>query len=324
MRREIFRAPADRARALLERAPVLHLATTTPEGLPVLRALDAAVQDDGIYFHGARAGEKVRCMGRPAVVSAEEVIAHVPSWMVDAPRACTASTFYRSVQVHGQLTEVSDPASKARSLEALMRRWQPEGGYLPLDAGNPLYAGELAATLVFMVPFGRIDVKEKLCQNREPAQAVKILAGLWKRGDPGDAAAIEAIRAASPALPDPPFAAAPQGLRISVAPGEEHLAAAVEMFAGTEGWRGRPREEIERALRTAGAWVAVLDGSGRLLAAARAVSDGRTARVCDLALAPELRGTGLEGRLASLAVDHPAVRCRAGATGAWSDEQLTS
>ncbi len=57
MRKENLRSPPDRALALLRRAPVVHLATTTPEGAPVLRALDAAVLDDGIYFHGARALE---------------------------------------------------------------------------------------------------------------------------------------------------------------------------------------------------------------------------------------------------------------------------
>ncbi len=115
MRREIFRSDPARALALLRRAQTVHLATTTPEGAPVLRALDATVLDDGVYFHGARAGEKARCLGRPAVVSAEELVAHVPSWMTDPRWACPASTLYRSVQVHGTLGEVTDLAVKARA-----------------------------------------------------------------------------------------------------------------------------------------------------------------------------------------------------------------
>jgi nitroimidazol reductase NimA-like FMN-containing flavoprotein (pyridoxamine 5'-phosphate oxidase superfamily) len=204
MRREIFRVDAHRALALLARAPFVHLATTTPAGAPVLRALDAAVLDDAIYFHGARAGEKAACIGRPAVVSAEEIVARIPSWMLDPMRACPATTLFRSVQVHGTLTAVEDPAEKARVLEALMRRWQPEGRHRPLDAEDPLYRGELAGVLVFAVPFERVDGKWKLLQGRAPAEIGRILRGLRERGAPGDAEAIEAIREANPGLAGEP------------------------------------------------------------------------------------------------------------------------
>ncbi len=200
MRREIFRSPPGRALALLRRAVTVHLATTTPEGAPVLRALDAAVLDDGVYFHGARAGEKARCLGRPAVVSAEEVVAHVPSWMVDPRWACPASTLYRSVQVHGTLSEVTDPAEKAEALEALMRRWQPEGRYDPIDPASPHYAKELKATLVFAVSMDRVDGKEKLLQNRPREETRAIVAALVARAAPGDAEAVAAIRGANPWL----------------------------------------------------------------------------------------------------------------------------
>ena len=165
MRREIFRVDAARALALLSRAPYVHLATTTPAGAPVLRALDAVVLGDAIYFHGARAGEKAACIGRPAVVSAEEVVARIPSWMVDPRRACTATTLFRSVQVHGTLTAVEDPRGKARALEALMSRWQPEGRRRPVDAEDPLYRAELGGVLVFAVPFERVDARPSSCRG---------------------------------------------------------------------------------------------------------------------------------------------------------------
>jgi nitroimidazol reductase NimA-like FMN-containing flavoprotein (pyridoxamine 5'-phosphate oxidase superfamily) len=200
MRHETFRSEEAHALALLQRASVVHLATTTPEGEPVLRALDFAVLDDGVYFHGARAGEKARCMGRPAVVSAEEVVARIPSWMLDTENACATGTLYRSVQVRGILREVTDPTAKALALEALMRRWQPEGRYRIIDPAHPQYRGEIDGTLVFAVPFERIDGKEKLLQNRKPEVIARVLEALLERNAPGDAAAIEAIRAANPAV----------------------------------------------------------------------------------------------------------------------------
>lgn len=310
MRRPIFRADRERALALLRRAPVVHLATTTPEGAPVLRALDAVVLGEAIYFHGARAGEKARCMGRPAVVSAEELVVHLPSWMVHPTAASAASTLYRSVQVHGTVVEVTDPAEKVRALEALVARWQPEGRYTPVDAGDPAQRGELAGTLVFKVAFDRVDGKEKLGQNRAPAEVQRILEGLWERGAPGDVAAIEAIRAACPAVPAPPFLEA-GALTLHVQLGEEDVEGVAALLAGAPAWEGQPAAAIGAAHLASAAWVGARDVDGRLVASARAVSDGAWASLRDVVVAPSHAGRGLEERLLAVLGTHPNVRhCR--------------
>lgn len=293
--------------ALLRRAEMFHLATTTPEGAPVLRTLDAAVLPDGLYFHGSRAGEKALCVGRPAVASAVELVAHIPSWMVHARDACHASTLYRSVQIHGTLREVQEPQDKARALEALMSRWQPEGRYARLDPSDPHHARALDGTLVFALPFESIDHKEKLLQNRKPEEALRILAGLWQRGAPGDPEAIEAIRAASPTLPAPAFLLA-TGCTLHVALAARDLVAVEALLADARWWEPAARSLIGPAHRAASAWVGARDPDGALIASARAISDGRTAWVHDLAVAPAERGRGLGTRLLALLLDHPAVR----------------
>lgn len=307
MRREIFRSETRAALALLSRAEGVHLATTTPEGTPVLRALDAAVLEEGVYFHGARTGEKAQCLGRPAVVSAEEVVAHLPSWMSHPTHACPASTLFRSVQVHGTLREVTDLAEKARALEALMRRWQPEGRYDPIDPSHPHYGKELRGVLVFGVSFERVDGKFKLLQNRRPEEILPVLAGLWERGHPGDVEAIEAIRAANPSVPDPAFLAG-EGVRLHAALSEEDLPAVEALLAGEYWWEGRPRELIAPAHRAADAWVGARAPDGTLVASARAVSDGARAWVYDVVVAQAWRGRGLGKRIVALLLDHPAVR----------------
>jgi nitroimidazol reductase NimA-like FMN-containing flavoprotein (pyridoxamine 5'-phosphate oxidase superfamily) len=198
MRREIFRMPHERALALLRRVPLVHLASTTPDGLPVLRALDAAILDDAIAFHGSPTGEKTLCVGRPAVVAAEELVAHLPSWFSDPERACPATTLYRSVQVHGTLRAVEDPARKALALEGLMRRWQPEGRYRPIDPSDPLYRNALAGVQVLEVGFEQVDGKEKLLQNKRPEEILQLVERLRERNAPGDAAAIAAILEVNP------------------------------------------------------------------------------------------------------------------------------
>jgi nitroimidazol reductase NimA-like FMN-containing flavoprotein (pyridoxamine 5'-phosphate oxidase superfamily)/GNAT superfamily N-acetyltransferase len=307
MRRDVFRGSTSSAIALLRRAKMFHLATTTPEGVPVLRTLDAAVLSDGLYFHGARAGEKSLCMGRPAVASAVELVAHLPSWMVHPRDACHASTLYRSVQVHGTLREIQEPADKARALEGLMWRWQPEGRYAPIDPSDPHYARELRGTLVFALPFETIDLKEKLLQNRKPEETLTILEGLWRRGDPGDPEAIEAIRAASPALPAPAFLHA-EGYRLHAALEEKDSEAVEALLADERWWEPAARHLIAPAHRAANAWVGARNPDGALVASARSVSDGRTAWIYDLVVARAERGRGLGRRLVTLLLDHPAVR----------------
>lgn len=188
------------ALALLARAPVVHLATTRPDGAPVLRAVHAAVVDGCVAFHGARTGEKAGCLGRPAVVAAEEVHASIPSWFIDPENAAVAGTFFESAQVHGTLAAVDAPGDRARVLEALMLKYQPEGRHRPVRAEDPFYAAELRATLVVRVVPERIEGKAKLGQNRSPEVLARILDRLADRGLPGDCRAIARVRALVPAL----------------------------------------------------------------------------------------------------------------------------
>ncbi len=118
--------------ALLERSGVVHLASTTADGAPVLRTVHGVVVRGALAFHGAPAGEKMEVIGREAVVSAEEVVAAIPSYFIDPERACPATTLYRSAQVHGRVERVDDAEEKAEVLSALMHRFQPEGGHVPI------------------------------------------------------------------------------------------------------------------------------------------------------------------------------------------------
>ncbi|MFL5263969.1 MAG: GNAT family N-acetyltransferase [Anaeromyxobacteraceae bacterium] len=308
MRTPIYRMPREEALALLGRATCLHLATTTPDGAPVLRALDAAIVDGCVAFHGARAGEKAACLGRPAVVSAEEVVAHLPSYFVDPERACPASTLYRSAQVHGTLVEIADPAAKARALSALMARWQPEGGYRPIDAEDPLYRGALAGVLVFGVSLEQVDGKAKLGQKRTPAERLRIAEGLWRRGEPGDPAAIEALRAACPDTPVPGFLAAPAGTTLHAALPAAAAPEAAALLEDAYWWANGPRELLAHVHVASQAWVGARDAAGRLVASARAVSDGKTAWIYDVIVERSWRGRGLGRRVTALVLDHPAVR----------------
>jgi len=323
MRRErFFRMDRADAIALLAAAPVVHLASTTPDGAPLLRTLHPVVVDDAVCFHAAAVGEKADALGRAAVLSSEEIVASIPSYFVDPERACPATTLYRSVQVHGTLEAVESPAAKARVLQALMAKYQPEGGHVAIDPTLPsfaaLYDKQVASLLIACVRLDQVDGKAKLMQNRSPAERAVALERLWARGLEGDPCAIELIRAANPDTPTPPFLqfeprfvdGSNAGVTLHCALRAEDVAAAVELLA-FEYWNVDmfPRERIAGAIRGSTVWVGARDDNGRLVACARALSDGfKYAWVYDVVVAPAWRGGGLGEAVMRLILDHPRVR----------------
>lgn len=297
------------AMAVLERSPVVHLASTDTEGRPILRTVHGVVVDGALAFHGAPAGEKIAALGRPVVAAAEETIAVIPSYFFDPTLACPATTYYRSAQLHGVLEEVTDRHAKARVLAALMRKYQPEGGHAPIDADDPRYRKQVEGILVVRVGQARVDGKGKFGQNRKPEELLSVLTQLWQRGLTGDPAAIEALRRGHPQLPAPAFLRGPAGARLCCAMGAAELDWALGLLVDQYWNLEIPRETLARAHRNSSAWVGAHDEAGRLIATARAVGDGgRFAYVLDVAVAPDWQGRGLGSAIMQLLLDHPAVR----------------
>lgn len=311
MRRKQRQTSDDRAWSLLRRAPSHHIATTTPEGDPVLRCLNGVLVDDWLLFHGAMKGEKSSCLGRAAVVSAHEEIADIPSHFVDEEKACPATTYYRSVQAKGTLENIESTEMKARMLQALMEKLQPEGGHVPLRAEELIYQSDYRAVRVFGLRLLDITGKESLGQDRPPQRTQKVVEGLFRRGKAGDLAAIEHILELSPAA-RPASWTLPNGFTLHVSPTpadiEEHA-----RLLGAEYWRvDCSGDAIERSLSLSSAWVGVHDESGRLVAAGRALSDGDwAATLYDVVVEPAFRGVGLGKAVMKLLLDHPLVKhCR--------------
>jgi predicted N-acetyltransferase YhbS/nitroimidazol reductase NimA-like FMN-containing flavoprotein (pyridoxamine 5'-phosphate oxidase superfamily) len=297
------------ALGFLKQAEVLHLAFTRPDGAPVLRTLNAAVTDEWLLFHGAPSGEKAKCLGRPVVAQAEQLVATIPSYFTDPDKACPATSFFLSVQVHGTLERIEDPYVKADALQRIMQRYQPEGGHVPIHFDTPLYQNAVRGVLVLGVRTASLTGKAKLGQNRQPHEVQSIMDQLWQRGAPGDARAIALMFEyhAETARPARFRGPASTWLWPTLAPAD--VEAAVELLEGQYWTEGVPRSVLAKAQLGASAWLGARDEQGRLVATARANSDGaRHAYVADVAVAPSHRGRGLGEALVRLLLDHPAVR----------------
>lgn len=312
MRRAEFAQSPHHAIELLAAAPVHHLAGIDADGFPVLRTLHGVVVDGWLCFHAAPAGEKTSLLGRPVVVSVEEVVAQVPSYFSDPERACPATTLYRAAQAHGVLERVEAPAQKAAVLQALMAKLQPEGGHRPITAGDPLYAPAVRGLLVAGIRLERVERKDKLGQNKKPAEVQRLVEALWRRGGPGDARAVALVLAANPATPRPSFLEAPAGVTLHAHPREGWGDEVVELLRGTYWNDVFGDDDLRRAHEGSAAWVGATDADGRLIGSARAVSDGgKHAWLYDVVVHPRARRGGVGQALVRLLLDHPAVRrCR--------------
>jgi GNAT superfamily N-acetyltransferase/nitroimidazol reductase NimA-like FMN-containing flavoprotein (pyridoxamine 5'-phosphate oxidase superfamily) len=309
MRRREFELTADEAIGLLAELPVVHLASTLADGTPVLRTVHPVVVGDRVCFHSAPKGEKTGLVGRAAVLCAEETVATVPSTFFDPEKACPATTYYRSVQVHGTLEEIVEPDARARVLQALIKKLQPEGGHVPITAGDPRYRGPVNGLLVVGVRLDRVAGKAKLAQNRSPAQITDLLARLWQRGADGDTRAVELIRAANPDAPAPAFLAAPAGATLHAWLPPAAADDAARLLAGSYWNDVFEHADLVRAHHGASAWAGARDGDGRLIASARALADGgKLAWIYDVIVAPAWRGRGLGQAMMRVILDHPRVR----------------
>lgn len=309
------RTAADEATAwtILDDCPVLHLAWVDADGLPDVRALHGARVGRAVYLHGAPVGDKTGALDRPVTLTGHEVVARIPSHFIEPERACPATTWYRSVHLRGTLRIEDDPERRAAGLDALMRAMQPEGGYRPLRADDPLYAGQLDKMLVARVDVEAIQGKVTMGQHR-PARVPPVLAGLWRRGEGDDLRAFERIRAAC----DPPVDALPEVLRPHVTadgvatlhafPSASDRAAALALLYPAYWNSHLPPEPVARGFDGALAWIGARDPDGRLIASAGAMSDGRRAYISDVIVDPAWRGRGLGDAVMRALLDHPRLR----------------
>jgi len=303
MRRTIYEGPADEGRALLARAAVVHLATTAADGRPLLRAVHPVLDGDVLAFHGAPAGEKMEGIGRPTVVAAHEVVAEIPSWFLDPDRACPATTYYVSAQIEGTLETVEDPDAKARILQALMAKYQPEGRHAPIRADDPRYAKAVRGLLVAGVRIEHLACKAKLGQNRNDTDRAKVIAQLWERGD---VAAVDFLVRRFPELAPPSFRAG--GLSFACALTDEELDAALSLLADAYWLIATPVSQRRAAILASSATVLARDSNGEVVGFARAVSDGRTAWLYDVIVRAGERKSGIGSALFGFLLEHPAVR----------------
>lgn len=101
------------------------------EGYPQIIPMNFVYTNDVIYMHSHTKGEKIENIKRNTKVGFEvdKSLEFLPSYFTDPVDASQADTLYISIVIKGIATVVSDRNEKTLALNALMKKYQPEGKY---------------------------------------------------------------------------------------------------------------------------------------------------------------------------------------------------
>ena len=116
---------------LLNTASVGRLGTVGPDG-PMIKPVNYVYLSKSFYFHSAQVGEKIDHINSDSrvVFQIDREIEYVPA---DA-KPCKATFSYESIIARGKAAIVDDEDEILMVLNALMEKYQPEGGYQPVTA----------------------------------------------------------------------------------------------------------------------------------------------------------------------------------------------
>ena len=90
-----------------------------------------------IYMHSHHRGEKLDNLKRNPKVGfeADREVCFLPSYYFHPTDASFADTLYISIVIKGKASIVTDNREKAFAMNAMMQKYQGEGGYAPLTEG---------------------------------------------------------------------------------------------------------------------------------------------------------------------------------------------
>ena len=141
-----------------------------------------------IYMHSHPIGEKIENIKRNSRVGFEvdSYVCFLPSYYFHPTDASQADTLYISVVIKGNATIVQDPDEKANALNALMKKYQIEGGYESLSSNM----GSVREVTVLKVVPDQIRGKYKIGQHWIPRYRLKMARNIIQREAEDDASKI--------------------------------------------------------------------------------------------------------------------------------------
>ena len=140
-----------------------RISSIDKDGFPQIIPMNFVFLDNSVYMHSHIRGEKIENIKRNSKVGFEvdRNLEFLPSYFSDPDDASLADTLYISVVIKGEATLVENKKEKVLALNGLMKKYQPEGRYIPMRDDMDV----LDATAVIKVTPKEMNGKYKIGQN---------------------------------------------------------------------------------------------------------------------------------------------------------------
>ncbi|WP_148680324.1 pyridoxamine 5'-phosphate oxidase family protein [Nitrosopumilus maritimus] len=167
----------EKIKEFLSQEHVGRIASIDENGYPQIIPMNFVFANDAIYMHSYTRGEKLDNISRNDKVGFEvdRELEFLPSYFSHPTDASQADTLYISVVIKGKGVFVEDDDEKAFGLNELMKKYQPEGNYIPIQ-NNDLVLDEVAVIKVIPVSIkGKYKIGQQLRSDSRQILAQKIL-----------------------------------------------------------------------------------------------------------------------------------------------------
>ena len=171
----------------LGKSRIGRLATTGSDGYPYITPVNYVYLDGLIYFHCARAGEKLDNIRRESRVcfQVDQPLAYLDLAFADNhEKPCAVTQFYHCVIIRGQAKVVENIEEKVKALNALVSSHQDDQQHFEeiTEQTPPVRHCEIVAVRV-----ESMTAKSELAQKKSPEERARIATYLKQRNLAGDA-----------------------------------------------------------------------------------------------------------------------------------------
>jgi nitroimidazol reductase NimA-like FMN-containing flavoprotein (pyridoxamine 5'-phosphate oxidase superfamily) len=172
----------DKVKEFLHQEHVGRISTIDVNGYPQIIPMNFVFLNDAVYMHSHPRGEKIENFKRNDKVGFEvdRELEFLPSYFEDPKNASLADTLYISVVMKGTASLVTDKEEKTLALNGLMKKYQPEGGYDPIQSDMRV----LDAVTVFKIIPIILQGKYKIGQHISPQDRLDLAQKIFKKNSP--------------------------------------------------------------------------------------------------------------------------------------------
>ena len=149
-----------------------RISSIDEHGFPQIIPMNFVFLNDSVYMHSHIRGEKIENIKRNSKVGFEvdRNLEFLPSYFSDPEDASLADTLYISVVIKGEALLVENNEEKVLALNGLMKKYQPEGRYKPMDKNMDV----LDATAVIKIIPKEMNGKYKIGQNMSKEEKIDL------------------------------------------------------------------------------------------------------------------------------------------------------